>query len=321
MHPKHYLITGGSGFIGTQLVKKLLLLNHDVTVLTRDEDKTANHFSQRLSTTKNNQLASNKVKTVRDLETLGYEQSFDVIINLAGQGIADKRWTDEVKKQLIQSRVKTTKALYQYLKGSLVKPDVFISGSALGFYGLSKSKSDSDNEIDETGIGDNSFSSQLCQQWELQAQKIELLGIRTCYLRTGIVLGNNGGALSKMLPPFKMGLGGPIGNGKQWMSWIHIDDLVEIICYLSENQNISGAVNGTAPNPVTNKEFSRILGKVLRRPAFLTMPAFITKILFGQMGEELLLSGLPVMPDKVSKAGYKFRFANLEVALRDIFSR
>jgi len=321
MHPKHYLITGGSGFIGTQLVKKLLLLNHDVTVLTRDEDKTANHFSQRLSTTKNNQLASNKVKTVRDLETLGYEQSFDVIINLAGQGIADKRWTDEVKKQLIQSRVKTTKALYQYLKGSLVKPDVFISGSALGFYGLSKSKSDSDNEIDETGIGDNSFSSQLCQQWELQAQKIELLGIRTCYLRTGIVLGNNGGALSKMLPPFKMGLGGPIGNGKQWMSWIHIDDLVEIIYYLSENQNISGAVNGTAPNPVTNKEFSRILGKVLRRPAFLTMPAFITKILFGQMGEELLLSGLPVMPDKVSKAGYKFRFANLEVALRDIFSR
>lgn len=316
MHPQRYLITGGSGFIGTQLIKQLLTGGHDVTVLTRDEAKTVSHFSQLLPTTNSSHSKFNKVNTVSDLEILGYEKSFDVIINLAGQGIADKRWTDEVKKELIQSRLETTKALYQYLKDSLVKPDVFISGSALGFYGLSHG--DSDEKIDETGIGDNSFSSQLCQQWEQQAQEVELLGIRTCYLRTGIVLGKNGGALFKMLLPFKMGLGGPIGNGKQWMSWIHIDDLVGIIHYIIENENINGAVNGTAPNPVINNEFSRILGKALQRPAFLTMPTFITKTLFGQMGEELLLSGLSVTPDKISKAGYQFSYPDLESALKNI---
>ncbi len=247
-------------------------------------------------------------------ETVIIEDSFDVVINLAGQGIADKRWTGEIKQQLIDSRINTTKALYDYLKDALVKPDVFISGSALGYYGLHED----DNEIDESGVADDSFSSKICQLWEAEAKRIEDLGIRTCYLRTGIVLGKNGGALGKMLPPFKFGLGGPIGTGKQWMSWIHIEDIVGIIRYAIENDQISGAINGTAPEPVTNKSFARTLGKVLNRPAFMPMPAFVMKLMFGQMAEELLLSGQRVVPDKISKAGYSFKFKRLESALRNI---
>jgi hypothetical protein len=255
-----------------------------------------------------------KVKTLSKLDDLNPEISFDVVINLAGQGIADKRWSKSVKQALIDSRINTTKDLYSYLKDVLVKPDVFISGSALGFYGVQPS----DTKIDETGEVDNCFSSKLCQQWEAEAQKIEALGIRTCYLRTGIVLGNNGGALAKMLPPFKLGLGGPIGSGKQWMSWIHRDDLIGMINFAIECETVSGAINGTAPEPVINKDFTKTLAKVLKRPAFFPMPAIIVKLLFGQMGDELLLAGKRVVPAKIIQAGYHFKFKTLESALRDV---
>ena len=310
MYPQRFLITGGSGFIGTQLVKQLLLESHDVTVLTRDEVKTANHFHSLMLERKHQNHS--KVKTISDLESLNPETSFDVVINLAGQGIADKQWSESVKQQLIDSRVNTTKVLFDYLKDALVKPDVFISGSALGYYGLGED----DKPIDENGSTDSSFSSHLCQLWEAEAEKIEALGIRTCYLRTGIVLGKNGGALAKMLAPFKMGLGGPMGNGKQWMPWIHMDDIIGIIRYAIDHVDIKGAINGTAPSPLTNKMFSKTLGSVLKRPAFFTMPAFVVKLLFGQMGEELLLSGKRVVPEKITKAGYDFKYKVLESALK-----
>lgn len=310
MCKQSYLITGGSGFIGTVLVKQLLLDDQDVTVLSRDCIKTASHFAKQITD------GSNKVRCINNLDTLKPENIFNVVINLAGQGIADKHWTDEVKQQLLDSRIKTTKALCDYLDKVLVKPDVFISGSALGYYGVANN---GDMFVDEDGQPDNSFSSQLCVEWEKQAQCIEAMGICTCYLRTGIVLGNNGGALSKMLLPFKLGLGGPMGNGKQWMSWIHRDDLIGIIRFLIENKTISGAINGTAPNPVNNKAFSKALGNALKRPAFIPMPAFVLKLLLGEMAEELLLSGQRVIPKKVVDAGYKFKFSNLDNALADIF--
>ncbi len=314
MYQQRYLITGGSGFIGTALVKSLLLDDQQVTVLSRDMVKTARHFSQIMG------KHPNKVSVISDLDRLNPEINFDVVINLAGQGIADKRWTDKIKQELIDSRINTTRALCDYLKESLLKPDVFISASALGYYGLGKNTdSDSpDATLDESAKPDQSFSSQLCQAWENEAKCIEKLGIRSCYLRTGIVLGKDGGALGKMLPAFKWGLGGPMGHGKQWMSWIHRDDLIGIIYFLVENEKISGAVNGTAPNPVSNKEFSRVLGKVLKRPAFLPMPAFLLKIMLGEMAEELLLSGRRVIPKKVQQAGYTFKYTELEKALRDI---
>lgn len=316
MYQHRYLITGGSGFIGTALIKQLLLDNHDVTVLTRNEVKTAQHFAELIDAEREDFQTKTKVKTVRSLSTINPEQSFDVVINLAGQAIAESRWTNNVKQELIDSRVETTRALTSYLKEVLIKPDVVINGSALGYYGIRHT----DEKIDESGQTDNSFSSELCLKWEAQAKDIEKMGIRSCYLRTGIVLGKNGGALSKMIPPFKKALGGPIGDGKQWMSWVHMDDIVGMIRYAIENESLQGPINGTAPEPVTNQVFTKTLAKVLKRPAFFRMPAFIVKLLFGEMGEELLLGGQRVIPDKIMQAGYEFKYPQLENALKEVTS-
>ena len=191
---------------------------------------------------------------------------------------------------------------------------MLISGSAIGYYGIDKT----DNAIEEKDNGDNSFSSELCQKWEDVALKAEKLGIRTCLLRTGIVLGKNGGALNKMLPLFKMYLGGRIGNGKQWMSWIHINDLIGIILYCINHDNLKGAVNGTSPNPVTNQVFTKTLGMILKRPTIFPMPVLAVKLLMGKMGEELLLAGKKIRPKKALDAGYIFKYKTLEEALINV---
>ena len=300
MHKKRLLITGGSGFIGSRLVPVLLDQGYDVTVLTRKPEKTALHFKQLVS-------------TIKQLDRLNDTDVFDIVINLGGQGITDKRWRQGIKKQLRESRITTTRKLLSYLQAAKKKPELLISGSAIGYYGNQGEKL-----IDESMSGDSSFSSKLCFDWEHEAQQAEVLGIRTCYLRTGIVLGKEGGALSKMLPAFKLGLGGPMGNGRQWMSWIHLDDLIGIILYVINNKDIKGAINGSAPNPVTNKTFSSTLASVLKRPAFLPMPAFVLKLMLGEMAEELLLSGQRVMPKKILDAGYYFQYADLDNALSEV---
>ncbi len=300
MGKKRLLITGGSGFIGSRLVPVLLDQGHDVTILTRNPDKTALHFNH-------------AVTTIEQLNLLNDIDVFDVVINLAGQGITDKRWTPGIKKQLRESRIATTQKLISYLQVAKKKPECLISGSAIGYYG-----NQGDKLVDEQVSGDSSFSSKLCFDWELEAQQAEILGIRTCYLRTGIVLGKKGGALSKMLPAFKLGLGGPMGNGRQWMSWIHMDDLTGLILHTISNKDIKGAINATAPNPVTNKVFSSTLASVLKRPAFFPMSAFVLKVLLGQMAEELLLSGQRVIPKKILDAGYEFQYAELQSALSEV---
>ena len=300
MQKKRLLITGGSGFIGSLLVPVLLGLKYNVTVLTRNPDKTALHFNR-------------TVTTINQLNMLKDTEAFDVVINLAGQGITDKRWTPAIKTQLRDSRIITTQQLINYLQAAKKKPELLISGSAIGYYGDQGEKF-----IDEQTTADSSFSSKLCFDWEHEAQPAEVLGIRTCYLRTGIVLGKKGGALSKMLPAFKLGLGGPMGGGKQWMSWIHINDLLAIIIYIINNKDIKGAVNATAPNPVSNKVFSSTHASILNSPAFLSMPAFVLKLMLGEMARELLLSGQRVMPEKILEAGYDFQYAELEKALREV---
>ena len=291
------LITGGTGFIGSALCFRLLKDKHDIVILSRHPD-----------------AVKAPVTAISDLEQLKSDTVFDVVINLAGEPIANKRWSDQQKQRISSSRIETTQKLIAYFKTIEHKPKLFISGSAIGYYGTSETN----DIVDETGSGDDSFSSQLCQQWEATALQAQALGIRTCLLRTGIVLGKGGGALSKMLPPFKMCLGGKIGHGKQWMPWIHLNDLIGIILYCIDHDRLKGAINGTSPNPVTNQVFTKTLGKVLKRPTIFPMPAVVVKLLMGQMGEELLLAGKKVLPIKVLDAGYKFQYEELEEALKEL---
>lgn len=291
------LITGGTGFIGSALCSRLLEENHNIVVLSRYPEK-----------------IHSPIKAITDLNELKDNDIFDIVINLAGEPIANKRWNDKQKHKIFSSRIDTTKKLISYFKNLENKPNLFLSGSAIGYYGIDKTN----NVIEEESIGDNSFASELCQKWEAVALKAEDLGIRTCLLRTGIVLGKNGGALSKMLPLFKICLGGKIGQGKQWMSWIHIDDLVGIILFCIDHDNLNGAINGTSPNPVTNQVFTKTLGAILKRPTILPMPKIAVKLLMGQMGEELLLAGKKIVPKKVLDAGYIFKYKTLEKALIDV---
>lgn len=290
-------MTGGTGFIGVALCSRLLEDRHDIVVLSRHPE-----------------AIKSPVKGIADLGQIKDDAIFDVVINLAGEPIASKRWSERQKQRIIDSRINTTQQLISYLQRAAHKPKVLISGSAIGYYGVGATN----DVIDENSPGDDSFSSQLCQQWEALALQAETLGIRTCLLRTGIVLGKGGGALSKMLFPFKIGLGGRIGQGKQWMPWVHLNDLLGIILYCIDHDSLKGAINGTAPKPVTNQEFTRTLGKVLKRPAVFPLPVIVVKLLMGQMGEELLLAGKRVLPIKISDAGYKFQYEKLENALFDV---
>jgi len=292
------LITGGTGFIGSAVCAKLLNnKKNELTILSRNPEKI--------------KIPANVISSLNQLEK---DTSFDVIINLAGEPIADNRWTEKQKQKIIISRIETTEKIIEFIKAAKHKPKLLINGSAIGYYGINKTNID----IDENGTGDDSFSSELCKQWETVALKANSFGVRTCLLRTGIVLGKNAGALKKMLLPFKMGLGGKIGSGQQWMSWIHLDDLVGIILYCIEHDDLKGAINGTSPKPSTNQDFTKTLGEVLNRPTFMSIPEIIIQLLMGQMGVELLLSGKKILPIKVSEKGYQFQYPTLKNALQNI---
>jgi uncharacterized protein (TIGR01777 family) len=294
----HIIVTGGTGFIGQALVPFLLQQGQRVTVLTRQAERL-------------NRDSGPALDYINSLDAIDDEDGIDVIVNLAGEPIAGKRWSNSQKDKLIQSRVQTTGNVITLIHRLHRKPSCLVSASAVGFYGAR-----GDEVLDENSGFNNEFSHQLCQQWEEAANQACQLGVRVCIVRLGIVLGKGGGALARMLPGFRIGLGGRLGSGSQYMSWIGIDDVVSAIDFLIRNPQQEGVFNVTAPEPVTNSEFTKTLGRVLSRPTIVAMPGAVVRILFGEMGDRLLLHGQRVIPSRLLENGFGFADTDLEKVLR-----
>lgn len=300
------VLAGGTGFIGKALRESLTERDHEVVILTRQVSR------------ENDAGIRTRFRHWNPPEGGTWEKELDgagAVINLSGEPIVGKRWSVAQKKRILESRTQTAGALVRAFEKARVKPGVFINASAIGYYG----ERGDETVTEETRQG-NGFLAETCKTWEAEVLKAEGLGLRVIRLRIGIVLEKGGGALAKMLPPFQLGLGGPLGSGLQWMSWIHLKDLVGLIHFLLEKKETRGAFNATAPNPVTMKEFARTLGRVLRRPAFFPVPTFVLKILLGESAD-LLLTGQRVLPKHALEAGYRFQFPELEPALKEILTR
>ena len=294
------VISGASGLIGTQLVAKLSSSGHEVVRLVRRSPKPG-------------EIQWNPKSGTLDAAAL---EGVDAVIHLSGAGIGDRRWTDGYRKEILDSRTATTALLATTMASLSRKPSVFLSGSAIGIYGARN-----DEQLTEVSTHGTGFLAEVCEQWEAAAKPAVDAGIRTVYLRTGIVLSPKGGALKKLLPLFKLGVGGKFGNGKQWQSWISIDDEIGAIEHLL-TANVSGAVNLTAPNPVTNGEFTKVLASVLKRPAIVPVPTFAPKILLGgELADALLFTGQRVIPAALNASGYMFKHTTLESAFRSLLSK
>jgi len=300
------VIAGGTGFIGRALCERLANAGHSVTVLTRDPEKARGrvYHAAKIVPWQGFRGQSDELSKALD--------GSEVVFNLAGAPIADGRWTPQTRELLRQSREGTTTAIVTTLAKLKARPVMLINASAIGLYGPR-----GDEELTEDSSSGDGFLASLCREWEGAARAAERLGVRVVTPRIGVVLEKDGGALAKMLPIFRLGLGGPLGHGRQWMSWIHRDDLVELLLFLMEH-GVSGPVNATAPHPVTNEEFSKALGQTLGRPALLRTPGFVIKLAFGDMADELLLSGQCVIPQKAQSLGFHFRFPFIAGALHDI---
>jgi uncharacterized protein (TIGR01777 family) len=294
------VVSGASGLIGTQLVANLSSSGHEVVRLVRRSPKAS-------------EIQWNPKSGTLDAAAL---EGADAVIHLSGAGIGDKRWTDGYRKEILDSRTATTALLAKTMASLSRKPSVFLSGSAIGIYGARN-----DEQLTEVSTHGTGFLAEVCEQWEAAAKPAVDAGIRTVYLRTGIVLTPKGGALKKLLPLFKLGVGGKFGNGKQWQSWISIDDEIGAIEHLL-TANVSGAVNLTAPNPVTNAEFTKVLASVLKRPAIVPVPTFAPKILLGgELADALLFTGQRVIPAALNASGYMFKHTTLESAFRSLLSK
>jgi uncharacterized protein (TIGR01777 family) len=297
------LITGATGFVGRRLCEMLHQAGHTVRALSRDSVAA----KQRVPLLK-------EVFPWNPLQELPPLQAFegcDAVINLAGESIAG-RWTAPKKQLIRDSRVLGTKNLVNALAQLSSRPKVLISASAIGYYG-----DRGEETLTEDAAPGSDFLAQVCRDWENEALKAESLGMRVVRLRIGLVLGRGGGTLQALLPLFRVGLGGPLGSGRQWWSWIHRDDLCRLIVQILANESISGPVNATAPQPVRQKEFAQVLGRVLRRPAFLPTPAFALKIALGEFADGILASQR-ALPRRAQEMGYRFQFEELEGALREI---
>ena len=287
------MITGCSGLVGSALIESLFKNGHSIQCLKRDTTPDSRHFW--------------------DTDSLpqGQNNGFDAVIHLAGENVANGRWTKKKKEDILNSRLDGTRELIDYVSLLADKPKVFLCASAIGYYG------NRGNELlDETsplGVG---FLAEVCRQWEKATQRLTSLGVRIVNLRFGMILSPNGGALSKMVPPFKARLGGVVGSGEQHISWVSIRDVVSIIDFITKNESISGPVNIVSPIQTTNRELTKTLGKALNRPTIFKVPASAARLIFGQMADEMLLTSCRVTPQKLIQAGYQYTDQSLEAVLR-----
>lgn len=301
---KKIIVTGATGLIGSKLVKTLINRGDEIIIFSRDADRARSIFPKATECVEWNYQKPEQWKSKIE--------KTDAVIHLAGINLFAKRWNESFKKAVSESREVSTKNLVEAIKSCTIKPEVFISASGIGYYGDC-----GDELLTEESQAGNDFLADVCKVWEREARKIGEYGVRNVQIRTGLVLSLEGGALKQMLPPFKFFIGGPLGNGKQWSSWLHIDDIVGIYLHALDNSDLAGSVNVASPNPVRMKEFAKTLGKVLKRPSLIAVPKFVLKLIVSE-AVEVITASQRVLPEKLLKSGYKFRFDNLEMALGDL---
>jgi uncharacterized protein (TIGR01777 family) len=300
-------ITGATGFVGSRLVERLQVEGHQVLVLTRNPATAQKVFSQ-------SSFPNLEITAYKPTESGSWQEVIagcDGVVNLAGEPIAEERWTPERKQEILKSRQLGTQKIVEAIAKANPKPSVLVNASAIGYYGTSETAT-----FDETSPAGEDFLAQVCQAWEAEAQKVTEIGVRLVILRLGIVLGM-GGAIAKMITPFKLFAGGPIGSGRQWFSWIHRDDLVNLILQALNRPDIEGVLNATAPNPVRMTQLAQTMGQVLNRPSWLPVPSFALETLLGD-GAMVVLEGQQVLPKRTLDYGFDYQYPTVKQALAEI---
>jgi uncharacterized protein len=297
------LVTGASGRIGKALCDELLRRGDEVVGLTRGPDKAAAAQPQ---------VTWHAWEPTLERPTEAAFEGVDGVVNLVGEKI-NQRWSDDAKRKIMDSRKVATHNLVGTIEGLATKPKVLVSQSAVGYYG-----NRGDESLDESSAPGEGFDANVCVEWEKAAHEVDPTGVRLAIVRTGQVMETGGGILGELLLPFKLGIGGPLAGGKQWVPWIHLSDEVGILAWALDTESVSGVVNGTAPNPVTNKEWSKALGKALHRPAVLPIPGFAVEVKFGKEFGKVAQGGQKVLPKRTEELGYAFKFPAIDGALRDL---
>jgi uncharacterized protein (TIGR01777 family) len=303
------VIAGGSGFLGRALTARLEVDGHDVVVLTRRPAATSGRVRRVVwqpDGTAPPPEAGQPTSWARELEDA------DAVVNLAGEGIADRRWTASRKRALLESRVHSTRSLVAAIRAGSRRPHTFVQASAVGYYGAA-----GDEVLDESSPPGSDFFAGICMNWEAEARAVEALGCRLVIIRNGVVLARYGGALKRMLPPFLFFVGGPIATGRQYFSWIELDDWTALVAWAIATTSVTGALNGTAPEPVTNAQFAKALGRAVGRPSWIPVPGFVLRLLVGELADAGLINGQRVTPKRALSLGFTFRYPSIDAALAE----